>query len=59
MTPPSCPNPDGKNSTDIKPTFDFKRLGLRIPAILVSPYIAKGSTSPKKPIEGESQYCHS
>eukprot|EP01084_Bolivina_argentea_P310419 537163_1 len=59
VTPPSCPNPDGKNSTDIKPSFDFKRLGLRIPAILISPYIEKGSTSPKHPIEGESQYCHS
>ncbi|MDR3575950.1 MAG: alkaline phosphatase family protein [Anaerolineaceae bacterium] len=34
------PNPDGKNSTN--PAFDFTRLGLRVPAVLVSPYIEKG-----------------
>jgi phospholipase C len=34
------PNPDGKNSTN--PAFDFTRLGLRVPAVLVSPLIEKG-----------------
>ena len=33
-------NPDGQNSS--QPPFDFTRLGVRVPAILVSPYIEKG-----------------
>jgi phospholipase C len=43
ISPPGLvPNPDGKVSTD--PAFDFTRLGLRVPAILVSPFIEKGVT---------------
>ena len=38
--PPYAVNPDGKNSTS--PPFNFDRLGVRVPAVLVSPYIAKG-----------------
>jgi len=34
------PNPDGINSTY---PFDFDRLGIRVPAIAISPYIAKGT----------------
>jgi phospholipase C len=34
-------NPDGKDSEH--PPFTFNRLGLRVPAILVSPYVKKGS----------------
>jgi phospholipase C len=41
VPPPSgVPNPDGKVSTD--PAFDFTRLGLRVPALLVSSFIEKG-----------------
>ena len=36
----------------------FNRLGIRIPAILVSPWIKKGTVG-KKPEQGEPQYCHS
>ncbi len=36
-------NPDGKNSDD--PSFKFDRLGLRVPAILVSPYVKKGGVN--------------
>jgi phospholipase C len=38
--PDSVPNPDGKKSKH--PPFDFTRLGVRIPAILVSPFVEKG-----------------
>ena len=38
--PGPVPSPDGKKSTH--PPFDFTRLGVRVPAILVSPYIEKG-----------------
>ncbi len=38
--PGGVPNPDGKVSPD--PAFDFTRLGLRVPALLVSPFIEKG-----------------
>lgn len=39
--PPSrgIPSPDGINST--KPLHDFRRLGIRVPAILISPWINK------------------
>jgi phospholipase C len=39
--PNGVPNPDGKDATD--PPFDFVRLGVRVPAILVSPWIKQGS----------------
>jgi phospholipase C len=40
VIPPSgVPNPDGKNS--VAPPFDFKRLGFRVPAVLISPWIGK------------------
>jgi phospholipase C len=44
--PPTTVNPDAKNwindgvSTD--PSFDFTRLGVRVPAVLISPYIPGG-----------------
>ncbi len=49
VTPPATVNPDGKiaqnpgeNVAKIPP-FDFKRLGLRVPAVIVSPYIEAGT----------------
>ncbi len=41
VPPPDAPNPDGKVSTN--PPFDFTRLGVRVPAIIVSPWVAKGA----------------
>jgi len=38
--PDGVPNPDGKLSTN--PPFDFTRLGVRVPAVLVSPWVEKG-----------------
>jgi len=38
--PDNVPNPDGKVATD--PPFDFTRLGVRVPAILASPWLEKG-----------------
>ena len=41
VSPPgSLPNPDGKKSKN--PIFDFTRLGVRVPAVLVSPFVEKG-----------------
>jgi phospholipase C len=37
VPPPATVNPDGKNSTN--PFFDFMRLGLRVPAVVISPWI--------------------
>jgi phospholipase C len=39
--PPATVNPDGLNCTD--PPFDFTRLGVRVPAILISPFVQKGA----------------
>ncbi len=39
--PGDVPNPDGKRS--MNPPFDFTRLGVRVPAVLVSPWIEKGT----------------
>jgi phospholipase C len=38
--PGPVPSPDGKKSKH--PPFDFTRLGVRVPAILVSPFVEKG-----------------
>src|SRR5215469_9947300 len=46
--PPAAVNPDGINSpapddtASFAPTFAFDRLGLRVPALLASPYLPKG-----------------
>jgi phospholipase C len=37
------PNPDGINSNDSCCIFNFTRLGIRVPTILVSPWVEKGS----------------
>jgi phospholipase C len=39
VPPPEAVNPDGKNAEN---GFDFTRLGLRVPAILASPWLPKG-----------------
>jgi hypothetical protein len=45
VSPPTgVPNPDGKVSQN--PAFDFTRLGVRVPAVLASPWIEKGSVDP-------------
>jgi phospholipase C len=41
VPPPATVNPDGKNS--LNPPFDFMRLGLRVPAVVVSPWIEAGT----------------
>lgn len=47
VPPPKAVNPDGKvwagNKLSPDPPFDFTRLGVRVPAILISPYVEKGS----------------
>jgi phospholipase C len=47
VPPPTTVNPDGKNwpgSPDsLDPPFHFTRLGVRVPAVLISPYIPKGT----------------
>lgn len=59
VVPPdtNVPNPDGKNSTD--DPFDFTRLGIRIPTVVASPYIPKGSVFHAPDELGASQYEHS
>eukprot|EP01084_Bolivina_argentea_P130756 230841_1 len=51
VPPPPCPNPDGINATDISPPFAFDRLGVRVPAVLVSPWVKKGTIG-KAPAAG-------
>jgi phospholipase C len=50
VVPPSC-TPDGFHAGEAATgvpglTFDFDRLGIRVPAILVSPYIPRGTVVP-------------
>jgi phospholipase C len=57
-TPLNIPNPDGIVSTD--PPFDFKRSGIRIPTVLVSPWVKKGVVV-HRPVNGPtptSEYEH-
>lgn len=41
VKPPSCESPDGMICA--APRFDFTRLGVRVPAVVVSPYILRGT----------------
>jgi phospholipase C len=50
VVPPLAPNPDGKICKD--PPFDFTRLGIRVPSVVVSPWIPKGTID-------HTQYEHS
>jgi len=47
VPPPKCPNPDTFHSSQVDPgtgaPFQFDRLGVRVPAILVSPWIKAGT----------------
>ncbi len=49
VPPPSC-TPDGASAgpadTGLSYTFNFDRLGVRVPAILISPWIPKGTVVP-------------
>ena len=40
VPPPAAVNPDGLVSAT--PPFDFKRLGVRVPSLIVSPHVGKG-----------------
>ncbi|KAL0089394.1 phosphatidylglycerol specific phospholipase C [Phycomyces blakesleeanus] len=55
-TPLKAPNPDGVNVTD----FNFNRLGVRVPTLLISPWVEKGGVIGKA--DGpypDSEYEHS
>jgi phospholipase C len=41
VSPPAAPNPD--SLTHQNPDFDFARLGPRVPAVIVSPWVRKGN----------------
>jgi phospholipase C len=56
---PKAVNPDGINSTDITPPFNFDRLGVRVPAVLVSPYVKKAYVAPRADFTDQHQYSHS
>jgi kumamolisin len=57
--PPPAVNPDGINSpapgdnASFAPQFAFDRLGLRVPTLLASPYLAKGTVC-SKPLQHTS-----
>jgi len=58
-TPLNVPNPDGKICDG--PPFDFKRIGIRVPTVIVSPWVNKGSVV-HRPTNGpfpDSEYEHS
>ena len=53
VTPPATVNPDGKIAKDTGenvapdiPPFDFTRLGIRVPAVIVSPFIERCTIDP-------------
>lgn len=55
--PPSkqVPNPDGKQGIEVP--FGFDRLGVRIPTVVVSPWVPKGEVIHARP-DGEGQFEH-
>jgi len=54
-TPLKVPNPDGLNSSN--PEFNFTRIGVRIPTVMISPWINKHTVvhGPSGPFE-DSEY---
>ena len=54
--PVDVPNPDGL----VSPEFDFTRLGPRVPALFISPWIDAGTLvhRPSGPFPGSSQFEH-
>ena len=52
----SVPNPDGKDGIEVP--FAFDRLGVRIPTVVVSPWVPRGRVVPAMP-RGGPQYEHS
>eukprot|EP00602_Paraphysomonas_sp_CaronLab_P013808 CAMPEP_0185042110 /NCGR_PEP_ID=MMETSP1103-20130426/42154_1 /TAXON_ID=36769 /ORGANISM="Paraphysomonas bandaiensis, Strain Caron Lab Isolate" /LENGTH=580 /DNA_ID=CAMNT_0027582119 /DNA_START=43 /DNA_END=1786 /DNA_ORIENTATION=- len=54
--PENVPNPDGLNATD--DPFDFTRLGVRVPTVVVSPWVKKGSVfhAPDSSASGDEEY---
>jgi phospholipase C len=55
--PVNVPSPDGINSVD--DPFDFTRLGVRVPTVVVSPWIPKGSVFHAPSDADAGQYEHS
>jgi len=55
----NVPSPDNLNCTRSSPGFDFRRLGVRVPTIAVSPWINKGTVvhTPNGPTP-DSQFDH-
>jgi len=58
VPPPKAPSPDDIPAIDVQPPFFFNRVGVRIPMVMVSPYIQKGYVAPV-PDSQTSQYTHS
>src|SRR5262249_48037966 len=55
VAPGSAPNPDGQNSPNpddnaafTVPSFEFDRLGLRVPAVIASPWVPRGQVVNRK-----------
>jgi len=59
VPPPWAVSPDGRVGKDVSPPFNFTRYGIRIPAILVSPYIKKGTVANRPDPSSLAQYSHS
>ncbi|ETO04294.1 Phosphoesterase family protein [Reticulomyxa filosa] len=59
VPPPWAVSPDGRAATDVSPPFNFTRYGIRIPAIVVSPYVKKGTVANRPDPSATSQYSHS
>jgi len=58
VPPPKAPSPDDIPAYDVQPPFYFNRFGIRIPMVMVSPYIKKGYV-PTVPDDNSNQYTHS
>jgi phospholipase C len=58
VIPPSqgIPNPDGLNAS--APALNFTRLGIRVPTVMISPWINKG-TLIHEPVNSTSHFEHS
>ena len=62
VSPSYAPNPDGINATKYGGPFDFSRIGIRVPMVMISPWIPKGyvvAHPSQNNSLSASQYTHS
>src|SRR3990172_407005 len=55
----NVPAPDDHKTPSNQPQFDFKRLGIRVPTVFISPWLDKNTVIHEPIGQGNTHFCHS